>query len=122
MTKKNTIARTATAAVACALTGALSLGAAAAPALAAEAAGDMRPLVAQSLASHDHMSEGEAVFLARQYLGVAADDVYDLDVELETYRGRLCFEVEIETWGSGAEHHVMVDAYDGAILGYWIDD
>lgn len=119
MTTKNTIA-TAKTAIACALVSALTLGAACAPALAAQDLPNQPVVVGQS--ARDHMSEGEAVYYARTYLGIAAEDVYDLDVDLEYYGNRLCFDVEIETWSSRIEHHVMVDAYDGTILGHWIDD
>ena len=105
MTKKNT-ARTAQTTIACALASALALGSFCAPALAETlpANGTEPAITAQSAW---HMSEGEAV--------------YDLDCDLVNWNGNLCFEVQIETWSSDAEHHVIVDAFDGTIYTWWTE-
>ena len=102
--------------IACMLASALTLGAATVPALASEAYPADTPIVAQSMWT---ISEGEAVWAARTHLGIPAEDVYDLEVYGGRYAGRLCYEVEIETWSSDVEWHVMVDAATGDVLGSW---
>ena len=119
MTKKNT-ARTAQTTIACALASALALGSFCAPALAETlpANGTEHAITAQSAW---HMSEGEAVYIARTFLRIAPEAVYDLDCDLVNWNGNLCFEVQIETWSSDAEHHVIVDAFDGTIYTWWTE-
>jgi hypothetical protein len=68
-----------------------------------------------------HMSEGEAVYIARTFLHIAPEAIYDLGCELVNWNGNLCFEVEIETWSSGTEYHVIVDAFDGTIYNWWTE-
>ena len=67
------------------------------------------------------LSEGEAVLIARTQMGIAPEDVFDLDCDLKLYRGDLCWEVEIETFGSLVEHHALLDARDGTVLATWDD-
>ena len=62
------------------------------------------------------MSEGEAVLIARTHMGVAPEDVFDIDCDLVTHRGDLCWEVEIEALGSLVERHVPLDARDGEVV------
>ena len=117
--------RTATAAraaIACALASALAPGAAAAPALAATAGRPGAPLTEHAAARPvGAMSEGEAVLIARTHLGIAPEDVFDIDCDLVTHRGGLCWEVEIEALGSLVEHHVLLDARDGTVVAAWDD-
>ena len=117
-TRTTSAARTA---VACAIASALAVGAAAAPALAATPDQLEGTPVATAPAARDFMSEGDAVFIARTHLAIAPEDVRDLDVDLEVYAGRLCYDVEIETFGSLAENHVMLDAYDGTVYATWTE-
>ena len=115
------IGRTAVrATIACALSSALAPGAAAAPALAATAGRPDAPPTEHAAARPvATMSEGEAVLIARTHLGIAPEDVFDLDCELVTYRGRLCWEVEVECFGSIVEHCALLDAHDGTVLATW---
>ena len=124
-TNATTASRTATAAraaIACALASALALGAAAVPALAATLGGPDAPVTYyEAPRPAGTLTEGEAVYIARTRLGIAPDDVFDLDCDLVTYRGGLCWEVEIECFGSRVEHYALVDAYDGTVLATWDD-
>ena len=118
MTKN--IARTAKTAIACALASALTLGSFCAPALAqTQTTNEAGPAIEAQSAWH--MSEGEAVYIARTFLGFAPEDIYDLDCDLVNWGGNLCFEVEFETWSSDIEYHVIVDAFDGTIYTWWTE-
>ena len=116
-TRSTSAARTA---IACAIASALAVGAAAAPALAATINTDGDPAISAQ-AARDFMSEGEAVLIARTHLKIAPEDVRDLDVDLEVHAGKLCYDVEIETFGSLIENHVMLDAYVGTIYATWTE-
>lgn len=119
MTKRN-IARTAKTTIACALASALTLGSFCAPALAqTQPAIETGPAIAAQSAWH--MSAGEAVCIARTFLGFAPDDIYDLDCNLFNYGGRLCYEVKIETWFSNDTYHVILDAFDGTVYTWWTE-
>lgn len=114
---KNT-ARSAKTAIACALASALTLGSFCAPALAQTLpATGAEPAV--SAQSSWHMSEGEAVFIARTFLGFAPDDIYDVECDPIQWGDDLCYEVEFETWPSHTEYHVIVDVLNGNICACW---
>ena len=114
--------RTATAAIACALASALAPGAAAAPALAATTGRPDATLIDYAQARPvGTMSEGEAVLIAQTHLGIGPEDVFDIDRDIVTHRGDLCWEVEIEALGSLVEHHALLDARDGEVVVAWDD-
>ena len=113
-----TIATNAKTAIACALASALTLGAACVPALAVSNLPN-QPVV--STKSCDRISEATAIACAQDYLGLSPKDIEEVDVDMESYNGHLCFEVEFDTWASDLDYHVMVDACNGTIRGSWTE-
>lgn len=67
------------------------------------------------------MSDGEAVYDARQYLGVSEEDVEVLEVARVWYEERGCYDVALQTKDSGAVQHVLVDAQNGQTLASWAE-
>ena len=65
--------------------------------------------------------DGEAVYDARQYLGVSEEDVEVLEVARVWYEERGCYDVALQTKDSGAVQHVLVDAQNGQTLASWAE-
>ena len=71
---------------------------------------------------HDYgMSDGEAVYDAREYLGIDEGDVETLDVSRVWFEDRGCYDVSIQARDAAAAQHVLVDAQNGEVLANWTD-
>ena len=67
------------------------------------------------------MSDGEAVYDAREYLGVDAENVETLDIARVWYEDRGCYDVSIKAKDAEAVQHVLVDAQSGEVLASWTE-
>lgn len=67
------------------------------------------------------MSDGEAVYDAREYLGVDEGDVETLDIARVWYEDRGCYDVSIQVKDAASAQHVLVDAQNGEVLANWTD-